>query len=88
MNVYIERNQFQQKVNKMKSEVATLKVFNPFSGEDEDLICTLSLHFVRGSLAIANIDKVVSEQGDNIIDWLNEEKIEELEREYVEKYHG
>jgi len=71
----------------MKTEVETLKIFNPFSGEDEELICTLELHSIKKSI-VADLVKVVSEQGDNIIEWLNEEKVEEYERSVAEAYNG
>jgi len=72
----------------MKSEVKTLKVFNPFSGEIELLICTLDLHFLKSALVDASITKVVSEQGDDILEWLNNDKIEDMETEFVEAYNG
>ena len=70
----------------MKSTVETLKIFNPFSGMYEELICTLELHFLKTELAAASISKVVSEQGDDILEWLNNERMEEIEAEFVEGY--
>jgi len=72
----------------MKSEVETLRVFNPFSGKNEKLICTLDLHFLKSALAAASITKVVSEQGDDILEWLNNDKIDDMETEFVEAYNG
>jgi len=72
----------------MKSEVETLKIFNPFSGENEKLICTLDLHFLKSALVAASITKVVSEQGDDILEWLNNEKIEDMESDFMETYNG
>ena len=72
----------------MKTEVETLKVFNPFSGEIEELICTLELHFLKAKLVAASITKIVSETGDDILEWQNNEKLEEIEAEYVEAFNG
>ena len=77
-----------KKVNNMKTEVKTLKVFNPFSGELEELICTLELHFLKTKLVAASITKIVAETGDDILEWQNNEKLEEIEAEYVEAYDG
>ena len=70
----------------MKTEIATLKIFNPFSGEVEELICTLELHFLKTKLVAASITKIVSEQGDDILEWQNNEKMEELEAEFIKEY--
>jgi len=72
----------------MKSEVERLKIFNPFSGKKEELICTLDLHFLKSTLVAASITKVVSEQGDDILEWLNNDKVEDMETEFVEAYDG
>lgn len=73
----------------MKSEVKHINIFNPFSGEDEELICTIELHFInKTGSRLATITKIVAETGDDIIDWINEGYVEELERDYVVKYHG
>jgi len=70
----------------VKSEVERLKIFNPFSGKAEELICTLELHFLKSELVAASITKVVSEQGDDILEWLNNDKLEEMETEFVEEW--
>jgi len=75
-----------KKVNNVKSEVKALKVFNPFSGEVEELICTLDLHFLKSALVAASITKVVSEQGDDILEGLNNDKIDDMETEFVEEW--
>ena len=72
----------------MKSTVETLNIFNPFSGEVEGLICTLELHFLKTKLVAASITKVVAETGDDILEWQNNEKLEEIEAEYVEAFNG
>lgn len=70
----------------MKTEVKTLKIFNPFSGIEESLICTLELHFLKTKLVAASITKIVSEQGDDILEWQNNEKLEELGDSFVKEY--
>ena len=70
----------------MKSTVETLKVFNPFSGEVEELICTLDLYFLKTQLVAASITKIVAETGDDILEWLNNEKMEEIEADFVRGY--
>jgi len=72
----------------MKIEVERLKVFDPFSGKEEVLICTLELHFLKSELVAASITKVVSEQGDDILEWLNNDKVEEMESDFMEAYNG
>jgi len=67
----------------MKTEVETLKIFNPFSGKVEELICTLELHFLKTDLVAASITKIVSETGDDILEWLNNEKVEEMEDDFL-----
>ena len=70
----------------MKTEIKILRFVNPFTGGYEDLICTLELHFLKSALVTASITKVVSNDGDDILEWLNNEKLEEMEREFVEGY--
>jgi len=70
----------------MKTEVETLRVFNPFSGKNEKLICTIKITFFKKDLFYANITKVVSEQGDDILEWLNNDKVEEMENGFMEEW--
>jgi len=72
----------------MKTEIVTLKIFNSFSGRYEELICSMDLHFLKTKLVAASLTKVISNEGDDILEWLNNDKLEDMETDFVEAYNG
>ncbi len=68
----------------LKTEI--LKVFNPYNSTDEDLICTFEIHRdKKGKADGVTLITIVSEAGDNLMDYLEPDNIPYyLEEKFME----
>ena len=65
-----------------------MNVHNPFSGSYEELVCNFEVHYdKKGKVDGCSILSIISEQGDDILEWLKEDKMEYLEENYMEVYN-
>lgn len=70
-------------------EIRTMKIFNPFSDEYEELICTfdmnLSKHF---KLDKALVTSIVSEGGIELCDYLSQEKQDGISQDFMDEWES
>ena len=66
------------------NEVKIMAVLNPYTGETEDLICNFEIHVDRkGELLDVSLESIVSESGENLMLYLDQDKIPyDLEQEF------
>lgn len=73
----------------IKERTKTLQVYNPFKSDYEMLICVFETHTNEKEIIDGcSLIRIISDEGDNILEWLNEEKFEYLEERFMEAYDG
>ena len=61
-----------------------MPVYNFFTDSNEDLVCTFEVHTdKKGKVDGCSILSIISGQGDDILEWLKEDKLEYLEEAYI-----
>lgn len=67
----------------IETKTITRPVTNPYNDTTEDLLCTFEIHTdKKGSIDGVNLISICSEGGVELMDWLKEEKTDEIEDAY------
>ena len=71
------------------NELMNLKVLSPFN--DEFYLCQVKVEISRednGKFVGGNLISVVTDGGHDLCEWLNQEKLDDIETEFLEIYEA
>lgn len=72
-----------------KTEIMTVKVYNPFEDKFNFCECYMEMsHEDNGKFIGGNLYEVITEGGCDLMHFLNDDKLDDIEQECLESYEG
>ena len=72
-----------------KNEIANIKVYNPFTDEYVYCICSMEMSYEdNGKFEGGNLYSVITDGGLDLMDYLNDDKLDDIEQKFLEEYEA